>query len=108
MSEIKPCPFCGSSASVKTGGFGEKAVSCDNKRCGISFDGGIWFTTKGHAIDLWNKQTIRTKNERLKEQLKKAVDVVEMLKHSIVLTKYTAEVVKIANDFIKSLQEKVE
>ena len=48
--KIKPCPFCGESASVKLMN-GHYLVTCDNEDCCTKFDG--WLT-EALAINEWN------------------------------------------------------
>lgn len=40
--ELKPCPFCGCSAVLGEGDFGEIFPMCDRGQCGASFGAGIW------------------------------------------------------------------
>lgn len=50
MSELKPCPFCGSEASVVTDA-PEYFVVCVNSRCSLTH------SDKAIAIDRWNTRT---------------------------------------------------
>ena len=52
--EILPCPFCGSPGKISVGGFGELFVTCTNDNCGSGLGGGIWFTDRNRAIEIWN------------------------------------------------------
>ena len=51
MRKIKPCPFCGSTASVKSTQMGYFKVVCDNGQCQTHFAG--WMD-KDLAIREWN------------------------------------------------------
>lgn len=64
-SELKPCPFCGGEAYIKSylpcdGYMGESTryrVGCDS--CGVTVEK----CTKEHAIDTWNTRTPNEKKE---------------------------------------------
>lgn len=52
MTKLKPCPFCGGDASIRTNIFGEYEIVC--KKCFFSA-----FTSpkKKVAINRWNRRT---------------------------------------------------
>lgn len=55
MSELKPCPFCGSPAHL-AGGKTEKPffwVGCDNMKCMANTQG---VDTPEKAIEIWNRR----------------------------------------------------
>ncbi len=52
MKKIKPCPFCGSTASPKLIR-GYYKVICDNEECPSHYAG---FLTKERAVEEWNKR----------------------------------------------------
>jgi Lar family restriction alleviation protein len=53
---LKPCPFCGSSAVLTTGGFGEKQVRCAFKGCGAGLSPSAWQATDEQAARAWNRR----------------------------------------------------
>ena len=57
--EIKPCPFCGSSASVGIRN-GFYKVICNNPECSTRYNG--WLS-KGRAIKEWNTRRKGKKND---------------------------------------------
>lgn len=70
MKELKPCPFCGNSASfdtVKTdGGW---TINCDAETCmGI-----IWGVTESAAIDAWNTRPLEDAQAAEIERLRSAL-----------------------------------
>jgi len=63
MSELKPCPFCGSEADVHPHNFGDSkktdyTIYCSNKDCGSSF---CWYDTPEESIKAWNKRAVNDK-----------------------------------------------
>ena len=42
-TEIKLCPFCGGSAEINRGGFGEMFVTCSDDQCGGRLGCNVWF-----------------------------------------------------------------
>jgi hypothetical protein len=59
MKKIKPCPFCGSTASPKLIR-GYYKVVCDNEECPSHYAG---FLTKERAVEEWNKRLKPVKNK---------------------------------------------
>jgi len=54
-SKIKPCPFCGSSATIwMYKNF--YVVECDNEYCGCQY-GHNMELTEDEVIELWNKRS---------------------------------------------------
>ena len=51
-----PCPFCGKTAKLNTGDFGEKFFTCSDDNCGGRLGTGIWFPTDEQAIEVWNRR----------------------------------------------------
>jgi len=51
---LLPCPFCGSTARIHNGGFGEKFVMCDNPGCKAGLGSDCWQTTDETAQQAWN------------------------------------------------------
>ncbi len=49
--ELKPCPFCGSTATMRGGGDRASWIICDNKKC--SATQGLEFTGE-NAVQMWN------------------------------------------------------
>lgn len=54
---IKPCPFCGSHASVWQYEYPTKShiIECDNEYCGCQY-GNNMDLTEAEVIDLWNSR----------------------------------------------------
>lgn len=56
---IKPCPFCGSTASVwGLGGHEFYCVECDNAECGCVYGDNMQLGFE-EVIEAWNKRTIK-------------------------------------------------
>ena len=53
MAELKPCPFCGGSASVLKVDNTWYEVRCDNCPCNV---GRLWFYTRKDATKAWNRR----------------------------------------------------
>ncbi len=51
MSELKPCPFCGSRADSYQNPVGKHAIICSNIECGV---GTLWMWLPVSAIGVWN------------------------------------------------------
>ena len=72
--ELKPCPFCGGSASIDRMGNSRVSmqISCDN--CGCHFESGeIWIDEYSH----WNKRAtdrLEQENAELREGLQDLLD----------------------------------
>lgn len=65
MSELKPCPFCGSKpvltqdATASRDGFDEYSVSCENAECLVNAC--TWgFESGDKAVEAWNTRAERT------------------------------------------------
>ena len=57
MSDLKPCPFCGSTATVwGLGGYKFFVIECDNEQCGCSYGDNMQLSLK-EVIKMWNKRT---------------------------------------------------
>ncbi len=66
MSELKPCPFCGSPGVLEggdfIGGWNERTgprpykVECTNLWCIASYMIGAVFETKEEAMEAWNRR----------------------------------------------------
>ena len=60
MSEkLKPCPFCGSEAEVRTDENDEYYVSCTECFALVGYCADTWaeYETEEEAIDAWNTRT---------------------------------------------------
>lgn len=55
MVELKPCPFCGSDATVDANFGREWWVQCNNEECAATT--GLVPVTRHEAIALWNRRT---------------------------------------------------
>lgn len=59
MTELLPCPFCGSKAKILEYEYGgldhriEYQPSCTNDNCGVDMN---WLETEEEAVELWNKR----------------------------------------------------
>lgn len=60
MSELLPCPFCGSPADPNSlaGPFGERLIQCSNRGCGAGLSGACWQATHEQAVEAWNTRHI--------------------------------------------------
>ena len=56
--ELKPCPFCGSTAGIYVSYEGEYVVRCDYCRIGT-----VLTKNEKDAIELWNHRTEVTDND---------------------------------------------
>lgn len=57
--KLKPCPFCGSTASIwGIGGFVFYGVECDNEECGCTYGNNMQLSYE-EAIEMWNKRVER-------------------------------------------------
>lgn len=57
MSDLKPCPFCGSEAVVNyKQALGTWIVECTNSYCPASYMIGMDYDTKLEAVDAWNRR----------------------------------------------------
>lgn len=56
--ELKPCPFCGSTAGIYVSYEGEYVVRCDYCRIGT-----VLTKNEQDAIELWNHRTEVTDND---------------------------------------------
>lgn len=57
MSELKPCPFCGSEAVINHKQvLGTWIVECTNNSCPASYMIGMDYDTKLEAVDTWNRR----------------------------------------------------
>jgi len=60
MDDLKPCPFCGSSAryilkdDISFGKWWD--VGCNNQNCFLN-EGADWYHTKDNVTELWNTRT---------------------------------------------------
>ena len=66
MSELNPCPICGSSVQVWAKRFGEEGIEyvieCDNDYCGLTY--GIWCGYDHNGIrKIWNAVTAPKESE---------------------------------------------
>ena len=66
MSELKPCPFCGSADAPrlytrhgKDGWRDRYMVICDYEDGGCGSEGG-WYTTDDEAVECWNRRKLIT------------------------------------------------
>ena len=70
MSNLKPCPFCGSKATLRGGNGGASWIICDNDTCRATQGIGV---TDFDAIKLWNtrpaEDALKAEVERLKDAL---------------------------------------
>ena len=65
MSELKPCPFCGSEAILREKkGLGTWIVECLNGRCPASYMIGWDYDTQIEAIEAWNRRVNDGNNVR--------------------------------------------
>lgn len=55
MSDLKPCPFCGSHPYVHTWPAGTVGILCDNDDCGVSVE--VEALPRDEAITAWNTRT---------------------------------------------------
>jgi hypothetical protein len=56
--ELKPCPFCGCEAVMRSLLFsGKCAARCGNTLCGAQFGEDVWFSDEEHAARRWNQRT---------------------------------------------------
>lgn len=53
MSELKPCPFCGSEARIIARGSTEFDVGCSKIDCYV-YHGADWYLPKEVVVQLWN------------------------------------------------------
>ncbi len=60
MTELLPCPFCGSPADPNSlaGPFGERLIQCSNCGCGAGLSGACWQATHNQAVEAWNTRHI--------------------------------------------------
>ncbi len=55
MVELKPCPFCGCTPTIKSIGYYKYYVKCDNGSCGVHPET-YAMETKGAAVNIWNSR----------------------------------------------------
>lgn len=61
MNELKPCPFCGSEATINHKVVLETwIVECSNISCPASYMIGYDYDTEEEAIEAWNKRVPTT------------------------------------------------
>lgn len=57
MTEIKPCPFCGSEATFRyKEGLDTWIVECSNTSCPASYMIGMDYDTQEEAVEVWNRR----------------------------------------------------
>ena len=58
--KLKPCPFCGSEASITTKHLPEEAwiIECSKHTCPASYMIGWWYDTIDEAIKFWNTRYV--------------------------------------------------
>jgi len=72
MSNLKPCPFCGTEPNHMTSELGDRPCfyyECDNPKCGAAEKG--WHDTEQEAINAWNTRPIEDALRKEIAQLKK-------------------------------------
>ena len=58
MTELKPCPFCGSKAKIYQLFNWNFYVACTNHECGCTLDCcGYAYGTEEEAAEAWNRRT---------------------------------------------------
>jgi Lar family restriction alleviation protein len=82
MTELKPCPFCGTKPHPITADLHTRPCfyyECENKTCHAAEKG--WHDTEQEAIDAWNTRPIedalRSRITELEKHIKNAVDDIE-------------------------------
>lgn len=53
MAELKPCPFCGGTATAQKNSNTWWRIKCDNCPCEV---GRYWYHKKADAIEAWNRR----------------------------------------------------
>ncbi len=87
MAELKPCPFCGSTATEMSAGSETWFVECDN--CGV-YTSGVYTATNGFGdpIEKWNRRA----QPSLAEAIAEVEKVVAMAgKFAAIITKHMSE-----------------
>lgn len=101
MSNLKPCPFCGTEPNHMTSELGDRPCfyyECENPKCGAAEKG--WHNTEQEAIYAWNTRPIedalRKENAALTLLHTQATD--EMLKMQNRVHKLEAEIAQLKKD----------
>lgn len=85
--QLKPCPFCGSTATMRGGSDRASWIICDNKKC--SATQGLELSGK-NAVQMWNhrhaEDALKAEVERLKAALKKIAEIANRRGHLTVAT----------------------
>jgi hypothetical protein len=78
MINLKPCPFCGSKASIVENITGTYHVSCNDRKCKCLMVAGmpVWRNTPEEAADIWNRRSVAKKTKV--ENLKHLIDLVSL------------------------------